>query len=103
MAWITDGKEIKKRIALSKDADMNRLAEIIEKKGGSIWEKKGRRAYCPKALEDCYTVDSKLPAPFCDVYVDLEAKEIVLTISDQDEKFFDEAIYKKVIIDFLRK
>jgi hypothetical protein len=101
MAWITDGEKIEKRIALNPAADMNHLADIIVKRGGNIWTKKGNRAYFPDEIETLRP--KEISAPIWKVYLDLETKEIVFNMSDQDEHLYDEVVYKKTLIDFLRK
>ena len=97
----TDSKQI--RIEFNKDSDMERLAKIIEKKGGNIWDKKGRRAYFSE--QALALVSSKVFAQPYDAYIDIESKELVFTVNADDfnnEKLNSVDTYKAEFINTLR-
>jgi hypothetical protein len=86
----------------NQDADIERLAKIIEKKGGNIWDKKGRRAYFN---EDSISVATRefFAQPF-NGYVDIESKELIFTVNEDDFNKCKNSIedYKNAFINSLR-
>jgi hypothetical protein len=97
----TDSKQI--IIEFNKDSDMERLAKIIEKKGGNIWDKKGRRAYFSEQAHSL--VSSKVFAQPYDAYIDIDSKKLVFNVNSDDfdnEKFDSVETYKAEFINTLR-
>ena len=92
--WIGDFME--KRIGINKQADMDRLAKIIESKGGIIF--RVTRAYYPHHFYQ----SSGIKAPLYNLHVNLDTKEFIFNMSSNDDEYYDEALYKKAFVDFLR-
>ncbi|WP_427501391.1 hypothetical protein ACQE3E_06730 [Methylomonas sp. MED-D] len=86
----------------NQDTDIERLAKIIEKKGGNIWDKKGRRAYFSE--DHHYVVSRSVVAQPYDAYIDIESKELVFTVNADDfsKKYNSVEEYKQAFINSLR-
>ena len=84
------------------EADLERLAKIIEKKGGRIWNKKGKRAYFGDDVN--LVVSNKVFAQPYDSYIDLMTKELVFTVNEEDFLTQRNTIkdYKQSFIDALK-
>ena len=110
MVWIyqalNQGNEMNTEAKILKyqfgqEADLERLAKIIEKKGGRIWNKK--RAYFGD--DSNVFVANKVFAQPYDSYIDLMTKELVFTVNEEDFLTEKNTIkdYKQSFIDALKK
>jgi len=82
------------------NTDMVRFAAIIEKKGGNIWNEK--RAYFGESSNDF--VSRVVYAQPYSAYIDLESKEIVFEVNEEDFKTEKNSAddYKKAFINSLK-
>lgn len=95
---------IHKSIKLNIDNDLaaEKLKDIIIKKGGNFWNKKGNRVYFNIDLvDDCYS--SKLiPIPVTRLYFDFDNRCLRFEIAETDAEKYEENFFKDQLISILK-